>query len=36
MTAAPLVTYFQERWPMSRAAKVRAPRRDPADTGAVV
>jgi len=35
-TATPLVTYLQERWPMGRAAKVRAPRRDPADSGAVV
>ncbi len=34
-TATPLVTYLQERWPMSRAAKVRRPR-EPEDSGAVI
>ncbi len=34
-TATPLVTYLQERWPMSRAAKVRRPR-ETEDSGAVV
>ncbi|CAA9407340.1 protein translocase subunit SecD [uncultured Nocardioides sp.] len=34
-TATPLVTYLQERWPMSRATKVRR-QREPEDSGAVV
>jgi SecD/SecF fusion protein len=34
-TATPLVTYLQQRWPMSRAPKVRK-QRDPQDSGAVV
>jgi SecD/SecF fusion protein len=34
-TATPLVTYLQEKWPMSRVQKVRQ-ERDPSDSGAVV
>ncbi|PVG80978.1 protein translocase subunit SecD [Nocardioides gansuensis] len=34
-TATPLVTYLQERWPLSRAAKVKVAR-DPEDSGAVI
>ena len=34
-TATPLVTYLQERWPMSREKKVRV-QRSPDDSGAVV
>ena len=34
-TATPLVTYFQEKWPMSRVQKVKK-ERDPTDSGAVV
>lgn len=35
-TATPLVTYLQERWPMSRAQKVKRSARDPEDSGAVL
>jgi SecD/SecF fusion protein len=34
-TATPLVSYLQERWPMSRAPKVKV-ERDPEDSGAVL
>lgn len=34
-TATPLVTYLQERWPMTRAVKVRR-QREPEDSGAVI
>jgi SecD/SecF fusion protein len=34
-TATPLVTYFQEKWPMSRVKKERV-ERAPEDSGAVV
>ena len=33
--ATPLLTYFQERWPMGRVKKERVVR-DPEDSGAVV
>lgn len=35
-TATPILTYLQERWPLGRAEKVRKPRRDPDDVGAVI
>lgn len=34
-TATPLVTYLQERWPLSRVAKIKVAR-DPEDSGAVI
>ena len=35
-TATPIVTYFQERWPMSRTKPVRVKRETADDSGAVV
>jgi SecD/SecF fusion protein len=34
-TATPILTYFQEKWPMSRVKKEKVVR-DPEDSGAVV
>jgi SecD/SecF fusion protein len=35
-TATPIVTYFQERWPMPRTKPVRVKRETAEDSGAVV
>ena len=35
-TATPLLTYFQERWPMSRSQEVKVKRATAEDSGAVV